>query len=490
MKTPQIMRYILAATRRIRENPIVLFTANRYLSYAMQFARGILVAKILGPHLLGIWGFLILMQSYLSYTSFGLQYAINVELAVDAISDTKRQEKYIGVAFTTTLFIALFLALLGLGIQVYGGFLFEKFAFSQYAFALSIIVGLIHLRTILTNVYRNYGKLRRIMISELLVAFIPLLAVSAFRGEALITALLVALGLSNLVTVALYTLKSPFPINLHVDLNATWQLVKVGIPLLIYTLSFMLITGVGRTIVSIFYPVEITGFFSLANSITTATLLGLQAIIWVVFPRILSKTREGLPNDVVKGVVDKVTELYSTSVFLAVFAMIFLAPLLFVILPQYKPVLNILRVLLLMQAALSISYGYDTLAMARKQQLKMAGNAIIAVISVGLVSWAIAWLQWDPVWVAIAMFGGGLIYAVLQTRLGSRLLHHNILPSGYLTKNLPVGSLVTVTFFLIGSVVGYYLLFDSLGIIIFIVTRWRSINRLRIFFAGKFLRAE
>lgn len=451
----------------------------------MLLVRGILVAKFLGPYLFGIWGFLMLMNQYLSYTSFGMQYAINVEMSVDSVDDVERQEKYIGVTLTVTAIIATILALTGLAIQYFEVPLFEKYSFNQYVFALGIIVGLTHIKQILTNIYRVRGKLTRIMIGEFLFAFIPLLAAMIFRGEALITALLVSMAGSSLITLIIYLVNAPFKIVPQLDRAATKHLLIVGIPLLIYNLSFALMTIAGRTIVSISYSVETMGYFAMANSITVATLLGLRAAIWVVFPKVLTRSRLGLPDEEVAATVNKLNDLYSTAVFLAVFAMILSLPLLFAILPQYKPAADVLIVLLLSQAILSIVAGYNAVAIARKKQLMVAVIAIVAVIFIVLTGGLFAWLQWDYLWVAIAMLGGSFLYTFLQARLGTRLIHNNNFRQGYLNSILPVGSIIAIALVLIGVFTGFPWLFSSLGLLVFILTRRDAIGRIWVFVAAK-----
>lgn len=467
------------------KQPVLLFTANRYVSYALLFVRGILVAKFLGPYLFGVWGFLMLMNQYLSYTSFGMQYAINVELAVDSVDNVRQQEKYIGVALTVTAIIAAILALIGLAIQYFEIPLFEKYSFNQYALALGVIVGMTHLKEILTNVYRVHGKLVRIMIGEFLFAFIPLLAALTFRGEALITALLLAMAGSSLITLVVYLVKAPFKIVPQLDRAATKYLLVIGIPLLIYNLSFALMTIAGRTIVSIFYSVETMGFFAMANSITVATLLGLRAVIWVVFPKVLTRTRLGLPDEEVASTVNKLNDLYSTAVFLAVFVMILFLPLLFAILPQYKPAASVLIVLLLTQAILSVVAGYNAVAIARKKQSLVAAVAIVAVIFIVLFGGLFAWLQWDYVWIAIATLGGGIVYTVLQARIGTRLIYNNELRQGYLNSILPVGSIIAIVIVLVGVFTEFPWLFSILGLLVFILTRRAAIGRLWAFANAK-----
>jgi O-antigen/teichoic acid export membrane protein len=425
------------------------------------------------------------MNQYLSYTSLGMQYAINVELAVDSVDNVRRQEKYIGVALTVTALIAVILALTGLAIQYFEIPLFEKYSFNQYALALGVIVGMTHLKEILTNVYRVHGKLVRIMIGEFLFAFIPLLAALTFRGEALITALLFAMAGSSLISLVVYLVKAPFKIVPQLDRAASKYLLVIGIPLLIYNLSFALMTIAGRTIVSIFYSVETMGFFAMANSITVATLLGLRAVIWVVFPRVLSRTRLGLPDEEVASTVKKLNDLYSTAVFLAVFVMILSLPLLFAILPQYKPAAGVLTVLLLTQAVLSIVAGYNAVAIARKRQMMVAAIAIIAVIFIVVFGGFFAWLQWDYVWVAVAMLGGGFVYTILQARLGTRLIYGNNSPQDYLYSILPVGSIIAIVLVLVGVFTEFPWLFSGLGLLVFIWTRREAIGRLWAFSAAK-----
>lgn len=452
----------------------------------MQFVRGLLVARFLGPYLFGIWGFLTLVQQYLMYSSLGFQYAINVELAVNTLTDKERQAKYIGAALAMTTFIALVLVLIGSWVQFGQVPLFEKYGFNQYAFALSLIVGLAHLKEVFANVYRVYGKLGRIMAAELLIAFLPLLVVFFYRDEALVVALLAAMGLSSLMAILIFSIKAPFPLAPQINLSLVRHMLVIGIPLLVYNLSFALITIAGRTVVSIYYSVEELGFFTLANSITTATLLGLKAVTWVVFPAVLTKTRKGLPDEEVRQTVYKVNDLYSTAVFLVVFSMILLAPLLTIILPQYQPVINILSILLLMQAVLSVIFGYNTIAIARNKQLKVAVISIVTVILITLVSIFIAWMDWEVFWVAIAMLAGSLLFVLFQAQLGSRLMHNGRLQPGYLTTVLPLGSIVAMGLFLVGSLFGSPLVFGILGLLVFIITRRSSLQHLWNFAWQKF----
>lgn len=467
--------------RRLLRKPTILFTFNRYISYALQFIRGIILAKVLGPFYFGVWGFLMLVSQYLSYTGLGLEYAINVELAVHDRDDNKQESQLIGVTLTATLCVGLLLLLVGFLIQRFQIALFAKYSFSQYALILALIVALTNLNQVYANIYRVFYKLGRIALYEFVLASLPLVVIVFYQGEQLIRALLMALALAHGFGVLLYTTKAPFSIRLQWETPLIRYLLIIGIPLLIYSLSFWLITLVGRTIISIYYSVEAMGYFSLANNLTNAVMLGLRAIVWVVFPIILTKTKYGVPDEEVWQTVRRVNTLYGTAVFLAIFSMIFLAPILFIILPQYQPTLRILIVLLMSQAVLSITFGYNSVAIARKQQIKVAGIAVVAVSFVLVLGFGVASLGLDMIWVATAMLIGAIIFTYLQARLGEKLMNQYISPAKDKKTIMPLGSAVAVGLVFIGCLSDYIMVFSVLGLISFLAGNVSNLKQLRQF---------
>lgn len=468
----------MTGIRSLLKKPILLFTISRYAGYALMLVRGLLVAKLLGPYLFGVWGFLTLAQQYLSYTSLGLQHAVTVELATESVSAAEKQAELIGSALSITALISAGLILLGFGIQASGVPLFEKYSFSQYVLVLGIIVGLSHLQQLFTNIYRVYGKLARIAASELLSTTLPLMAVLIFKDAVLIEALLGSLVLSGLLSIVLFVVRAPFKVAFKFSLHNWRRLVAMGMPLLVYTASFYFITVSGRTIVSAFYSVETMGYYSLANTITTGTLLGLNAVSWVVYPNILSRTHAGISDHLVAEVVRKVNDLYGTSVFLAVFGVILGLPVLFFFLPQYQPAANALSVLLLSQAVLAVSFGYNCVAIARRKHMKVAGIGVIAGIVVTGLSLLVALLKMSLTWIAVAVLVGAFVYTLWQARLGAAMIEEDHMGIGYVKSVLPWGSLTATLIFIAGILAGYPTPAGLVGVAIFVVANRQKIEQL------------
>jgi O-antigen/teichoic acid export membrane protein len=447
------------------------------LGYGLRFVRSMLVAKFLGPHFLGVWGFLILIQQYLSYTSLGLQLAVNVELATESV-DKSREQSVIQTAFTTTLVISSLLIVLGVGVWWLGIPLFEKYSFEQYAIAMGLITGFTHLQQLFKSVYRAYGNFFRIAAGELLDAAIILLAALAFRDDKLISALLGAMVLSGIIGNAILIIKAPFKISFSLDIECLKGLLSIGIPLLIYTVSFYLIAVSARTIISIFYPVEILGYYSFANSITSVTILGFQAVTWAIFPRVLFKSREGLPNDVVAGTVQKVNDLYNSAVFLTALGIILMLPLLFLFLPQYEPAEGVINILLLSQIVISISFGYNSVAVARKRQSEVAKASLAAlIVMVGLGS-LVAFSGLPFIWIAISLLASTFVYTFLQVQIGSRILGQ----TESIRNMLPPGSLIAIMISLVGGLSGKVTIGAFIGLIVFAV-----MSRSKIVSLGNFI---
>lgn len=466
---------------RFSNRSLLTFTASRYVCYGLLLVRGILVAGFLGPHLFGILSFLTLVQTYLSYTSLGIQYAINVELATESVSSPEERRKAIGVALSVTMMIAGLLILTSVGLQFWKSPLFLKYSLNRYAVILGISVGFNHIQQVLANVYRVYGKLLRIAISELLTAVLPLLTVCFFRGEHLIAALLGSMVLSSALSVLVFWIGAPFRFACSFDFSYAKKLAHIGVPLLIYTISFYLITVSGRTITGIFYSTEMMGYYSFSTNIASAIMLGLSAVAWVIFPDVLSKTRVGEADEKVRMTVRRVNELYGTSAFVIVFGGLLIAPIMFRLLPQYGPARGVLDVLMISSTMLCMAFGYNCVAIARKKQLTVAYVALISVAITSLLGLVVAVIRMNYIWIAVAVAVGVCAYTILQAYVGLRLIGVERREANWFRTILPWSSVIAGLAYLVGTATGFRELGWIIGVSIFVRGNLDPLRRLYSF---------
>lgn len=456
-------------------NKILLFTANRYFCYFLQFIRGMLVAKFLGPYFFGIWGFINLLLNYLSYTSFGIGFAVNVELSIKNKNDKEKTAVIIGNSLLLTLFICLLLICIVTTIKLSGIDLFRSYSFSQYAFLVVIIACLNHITQVFANIYRAYGFLVRIAISELLLSILTFVCVFVFAGAELIEGLLFAMISSGIVSVIVYLIKSPIPIKWCIDSKTAKHLLAKGLSLLVYNVSFYLIMVTGRTIISIFYSVEEMGYFSLASSITSATLLGLGSITWALFPKYLWKLRSDIAVDEAKVIIRKITTIYSCFTYVIIFGAIMLSPLLFFYLPKYRPMAPVLNYLLLSQAILSSCIGYNSISISRNKQNAVAKVGVMAVVIVVIIGTAVAAFKLSFTLIALTILIAIIFYSILQTRVGKELVKEDTCLIAVFKQILPFNFIIPILIIVVGNFVGYYNVTGFIGFVAFLMLNYKKI---------------
>ena len=466
-------------------NKIFLFTVFRYCVFFVLFVRGVLVAKYLGPFLFGIFGILSLLQQYLLYTGLGLNFAINVELSTNKHASTDFHEKQISSSLMLTAIMSGVLILLGTGIQMLDLALFSKYSFNKYAMLVGFIAGFNLLQQVMTNVYRFFGNLARIAFVEALSATVLLFIALSFRGENLVYALLLGMATLGVIGLAVYAVRAPFNIKFNLDPLFAKRLISLGLPLLIYNASFYLITICAQTVISIYYPIEIMGYYTLAGNITGAILLGLNSVTWVVFPEILSKTSYAVGDTEVVETIQKVNALYGTAVFLLVFTVIICLPVLFFFLPQFKPVQDTLNILLLSQAVLALSFGYNCVAIARNKHITVAKISLVTVLFVTVICLIAAYSKLHYDWIAMSVLFGSFLFTILQTRTSSKIIPNGKQHRSNLKDILPLGSILSITCFLIGRLTEHQCIFGIAGLILFVLTNKNKVVQLGLFCSQK-----
>jgi len=434
-----------------------------------------MLAKFLGPFNYGIWGFINLALRYLSYTSFGLQYALNVELSTQKGTNKNKISKIIGNSIVMTFLISVFIIFVGYLIRLKKIELFPVYSFNRFIIFAVIITFLTHLVNIFKNIYRSYGYLFRIAFGETLLSVSTLLCVFFFSPGRLINALLYAWIISETISILVYVVKFPFPIKISIDSNLSRKLLASGISLLIYNMSFYLIMVVSTTIISTFYSVEEMGYYTLANRITTTSLLGLSAITWVLYPKFLWSLRKERDLSDTQKTVNQITTIYSNFVYLIIFTVIMFSPILFIYLEKYKPLAPALNYLLISQAIFSSCIGYNSLAVARKKEQSVAKIGLITVVFVGLLGIITAKLKLNFSIVALTVTFGMIIYTVLQTKLGESLMKQEISTWESFKRIFPPYFLVPSVIIIIGNLFGYCLISGAIGFTIFIIYNLKRI---------------
>ncbi|MCD4704924.1 oligosaccharide flippase family protein [bacterium] len=465
----------------IINNSIFIFTICRYFGYGLQAIRSILIAKILGPHFFGIWGFLMMVEKYLFMTSFGVPNALNLELSTNSSDNFSEKKKIVGSGLFIIIIVAVVLFVCGFGVKFLNIKTFEPYLLGKYINYLILLSILNHFKQILI-IYRLQGKLNKNILSDLFLAISLLSIIYFFREESLIQALLLTNIVAIFISIIVFLIHIPIPLSIICDIELLKRILLIGIPLVVYNFSFYLISLSARTVISCYYLVEEMGYYSFATTLSNVSFLGINAIVWVLFPNILNKIKEGTVQKVTYQAVAKINTLYETSVFLIIYGMILISPVIFYFLPEYKQAESVLSILLLSQGFFSISFGYRSLALARRKQKIVAASAIMAFIIVVICSLFSSYYNLDYKWIAVSVLIGSFFYAIFQTIIGTKILQINGFSwIGY----LPLGSIIAVFSALLLIVLDLTFCGGVLGLFIFIITNKNRLKSLWVFLYQK-----
>lgn len=357
----------------------IIFVGLRYLSFGLVGIRGFVLAYYLGPYFLGIYGYLMLYQQYLSYSSLGFNYSINSELAILNFENGKEQIRIINSAFTGIFFISIFICVVSLIAYFYKVSLFPIEKSYQYIAVLAPLAILINFQQIFVNIFRLQKKLTPIIIGEFFLSIGLLAIIFFFKGLTLINAIFYGWIALLLVIILIY--RFIYRSKISYDTRRIKPLLKSGIPLLIYAFSYYLMNLMVRTLIGAFYPTEIMGYFSFANNITTAIMLGLDTITWLIFPSIIAKLSDStLHKDDLKRYLIIFTNKLSALVIIIVGLSIVALPAVFYFLPQYRPIQFSLIILLINQVIFNSGFAFISLCIARKMHGKIAVISLASVL--------------------------------------------------------------------------------------------------------------
>lgn len=465
---------------KLNNKDILFYTISRYVGLVLSFIRGVLLAMLLGPSIFGIWGFLQMVQVYLGYTDFGARLVTNIEIANSDDQNTTKQIKLIKNAVGLTGMMLFLLVMGGAWITFFNVPLFEKYEFSRYAFLLSLNIGLTSIAQVCASVYRALNKITPITISQSLYAIIPFLVLFTFKGQDLLWATLLSMVVSQIIGLGIFLLHAPVSFFPSFDVNEIISIIRKGFPLVIYDASFYFITLSARTIISVYYSREILGYYSLADSLSNAFLLGLSSIMYILLPTIINQTRTSIKDSIAYEVAQRVNRLYGASVCLLLFAsMIFFPVLVSFWLQKYENIIVTTGILLLAQGLRATCFGYISMLLSRGYHWQCALNSLISafvVISLALV-FANQGLQSN--YIVISVFMGSLVFVILQSKLANKLFSGEFISiSRIFINTFPPRISFPIVFFIIGIFSDYTSIFSLVSCCLIIAMNKNSFDEL------------
>ena len=170
----------------------------------------------------------------------------------------------------------------------------------------------------------------------------------------------------------------------EITISKEFQLVilKKGLYLFLYNSCFYFIIISIRTIISRNYTVEEFGLFTFSYTLSNALMLILDALMFIVFPKVIGKLSSDNSEEVY-NTIDTLRMTYITAAHLLIYCAIPCFPLVIYFMPQYSGALMSLNLISLTILIHTNSCGYLELLISRnKEKLAAALSSIALVLNV------------------------------------------------------------------------------------------------------------
>jgi len=364
--------------KSIITNKIIQYVMSRYFTYFLQFINSMFIAVYLGPYYLGIWGFITLIIQYLNQINFGIAHSVNAIISINKNKEWYVQ-KVIGTSLTMLIGLSL-IVLLVFGLNVLLDLnLGEKYNFSSYA-VLVLLIGILgYFNSLLSNVFRVYGKIMEIAFNQSVFSVLVLSFIFFFKGEKLLEALVWANLVAFFLSLILFVYRSPVKLEfLYIGKLVKTIQIK-GWYLFLYNSSFYLIIISTRTFVSTYYSVKEFGYFTFGFTLANIILLLLQSFSFLITPKLFNRFASASKEQSI-SILNMVRDVYITTSHFLVHLAILLFPLFLFFFKQYTQSEVAFKLIALTIVLYSNSFGYSGLLISKSREKRLGYISIIALI--------------------------------------------------------------------------------------------------------------
>ncbi|MCB2293972.1 oligosaccharide flippase family protein [Clostridium algoriphilum] len=391
---------------------LLKYSSIKYIALIIVFLKGIISARVLGPELLGVLGNLLLVLTYISYSSLGILYSMNREYVIyESRDDQKRAKEVISTSFTSLLILSVLLILVGIGCK----FVYRD-PLGTYILLVFIIGVLEQFRMFYINYFRLINKFRKINYIELINNVLAFVLIVIFIKSFKIYSVLFAMAVADFI-VFFFGYFSSKRIHLKINPEIFKNLIIVGIPLLIYNLGFYILTTVDRVVIIKFLGYTDLGYFTFSNQIVNGTLVFITSVLFLYYPKAI-KTLNIENNykkaDIVKKTLNYTKFIEAFGVVLCLVGAILIEPFVLIVVPKYLVSINIYRILVFGVVATQIAYFANVFIVSNKKQMYLVylqGATVILAVAFNLI---FIKLGFGIIGVCLATLITNVVYSIIQ----------------------------------------------------------------------------
>ena len=441
--------------KSLTTNKVIGYTITRYAVYGIQFVVSMLCAAKMGPYYYGVWGFIMMILSYIQRIDLGIPNAMNIILVQE--KDSKQEfSKVQTTGFLLLLILCSCVIIFALGNVVWGYGFMEKYPIGPLFYIVCIIAALNYYVSACTGIYRVRHKLLEIAISQSIIPFLLLIALFVSDGQGLLLWFTLAYLVGNLASLLIFLFRGKLDFSVVPSIKMADRIIVKGFYLFLYNACFYFIMISTRTIVSSNYPVEQFGYFTFAFSLADAVILLLGAFNFLMFPKVICKLNS-TDNQQIKSTIKHLRNNYVSLVHVMMYFAFLLFPVFILMFPKYEPALPALYMIGIALIMETNASGYvDYLMAQNKDRLIAAFSGIVLVVNVVMAIVMVNVFNCSFAFVMVATLISYWIFSILCVWAGLRKMRVRFTSLTVLNESFPARLLVpyasTVLFFLLPSI--------------------------------------
>lgn len=416
------------------KNKVILYVASRYFTYGLQFISLLILSEKLGPFDYGIWGFILMLISYMQIINLGIANSTNV-IIIQYKNNVEKVRNYIASSFGAAMILLSGLIIFGF-IYYLKPDLFNKYQLGSLFYLILIIGAFQYINTIFSNIYRARNNIFEVAFYQSSVPIIIFFIIIFSSKKHIINMLVYGYLCANIISFLLFIIRKKYPNGGKVKIGYIRDIIGKGFFLFLYNSAFYLILTTSSSFVSKNYSIEEFGMFSFSYTLGHSILLLMEAFAFIVYPKVIDKLYTG---DIV-SIEKTLKSVRNNYVMLShglMYIVIAILPYFIKLFPKFENSLLMLELMILSIILSTNSFGYNTLLIAKNHEKLSATISLISLIVNIVLCFVIINVLHLPYYFAITsvLISYG-IFALLCSWFSHKFLYNNT--RGFLSAVFPL----------------------------------------------------
>jgi len=399
------------------------YSIARYLSEFLFLLRGLLLARILGPALFGVWSQLKIALLFLQHSQLGVHEALlrEVPYALGGGHEGRAREiESTSLGFsvlTSTVMATLIAAVVLIFLRGWAPELRRAWLMLPVLCLLAQLYWYAHVSLRST---RRFGQAGRIMVGFAFLSSAAGILAAVRYG---LQGFLVAVAISYAAALLWAGGGSPPFLRPRLNRPVLRELLRVGFPIMMAGALLIVLWNIDKLAVWIFMSRESMGIYALGSYLVVSVMLVPEAVSVVLYPRLMERVARA------KGVGELGDFLTRPSLVLSFFAspilgLLFLSfhlPIVW-LLPRYTPTIMPGKILIAAIFFMALARMPHVLLVSLDRQRRLVALTVVAIVVGGAAVTGMILQGYGLVGVALGAASGYLVYSVLTMGAAIRAL--------------------------------------------------------------------